>query len=242
MTTARWYGGHAAVPSERIFSSRNSISRVGLRTALVSWKRNDLLAEPPPLAMKRNLYSGTSLAGRRVELDLGRQVGAGVLLLERRERRELGVAEVEPGVGVVHALADRLAVVAAGEHALGLLAHHDRRAGVLAHRQHAACGDVDVLEQVERDEAVVARGVGVVDDPAQLGEVAGPQVVADVVHRLVGEPPDRLRVDLQEGLSVDLEGGHALGGDEPVGGLLGAVGAGGREQVGVVELSGAHEC
>ena len=40
---------------------------------------------------------------RRVELDLGRQVGAGVLLLVRRQRRELGVAQVEPGVGVVHA-------------------------------------------------------------------------------------------------------------------------------------------
>ncbi len=25
------------------------------RTAFVSWYRNDLLAEPPPLAMKRNL-------------------------------------------------------------------------------------------------------------------------------------------------------------------------------------------
>ncbi len=59
MTTARWYGGHAAVPSERIFSSRNSSSRAGLSTALVSWNRNDLLAEPPPLAMKRNLYSGS---------------------------------------------------------------------------------------------------------------------------------------------------------------------------------------
>jgi hypothetical protein len=58
MTTARWYGGQAAVPSERIFSSRNSSRRLGLRTAFVSWKRNDLLAEPPPLAMNRNLYSG----------------------------------------------------------------------------------------------------------------------------------------------------------------------------------------
>ena len=178
-----------------------------------------LVGRAAALGHEEELVLRDVLGGRRVELDLRRQVGAGVLLLERRQRRELGVAEVEPGVGVVHALADRLAVVGAGEHALGLLAHHDRGAGVLAHRQHAAGGDVDVLEQVERDEAVVAGRLGVVDDLAQLGEVAGPQVVADVVHRLLGEPPDRLGLDLEEGAPLDLDGGHALGGDQPVGRL-----------------------
>ena len=37
ITMARWYGGQAAVPSERIFSSRNSSSRSGFSTALVCW-------------------------------------------------------------------------------------------------------------------------------------------------------------------------------------------------------------
>ena len=60
ITTARWYGGQAAVPSERIFSSRKASIRFGFRIAFVSWYRNDLFAEPPPLAMKRNLYSGWS--------------------------------------------------------------------------------------------------------------------------------------------------------------------------------------
>ena len=59
---ARWYGGHAAVPSERIFSSRKLRIRAGFSTALVSWYRNDLLAEPPPLAMNRNLYSSPPVA------------------------------------------------------------------------------------------------------------------------------------------------------------------------------------
>ena len=67
ITTARWYGGQAAVPSERIFSSRNSSIRFGFRTALVSWNRNDLFAEPPPLAMKRNLYSGAASSDPGVE-------------------------------------------------------------------------------------------------------------------------------------------------------------------------------
>jgi hypothetical protein len=56
-TTARWYGGQAAVPSDLIFSSRKAIMRFSLSTALVSWYRNDLLAEPPPLAMNSSLYS-----------------------------------------------------------------------------------------------------------------------------------------------------------------------------------------
>ena len=50
--------------------------------------------------------------------------------------------------------------------------------------QHAAGGDVGVLQQVERDEAVVGRGLGVVEDGAQLREVAGPQEVGDVAHGL----------------------------------------------------------
>ena len=38
-TMARWYGGQAAVPRLRIFSSRNFIIDAGFRTALVSWYR-----------------------------------------------------------------------------------------------------------------------------------------------------------------------------------------------------------
>ena len=61
-TNARWYGGHAAVPSVFIFSTRNFSSDAGFRSALVSWKRYVLFADPPPLATKRNLYSAPSVA------------------------------------------------------------------------------------------------------------------------------------------------------------------------------------
>jgi len=61
-TIARWYGGHAAVPRERIFSSRNASMLASFSTALVCWYRNDLLADPPPLAMTRNLYSAPGAA------------------------------------------------------------------------------------------------------------------------------------------------------------------------------------
>jgi hypothetical protein len=47
---------------------------------------------------------------------------------------------------------------------LAALAHDDRGAGVLAHREHAARGDVGVLEQVEGDEFVVVARLVVIED------------------------------------------------------------------------------
>ena len=210
--------------------------RVEHRLGLLEQER--LVGRPTALGHEEELVLRTLRALRgRVELDLRGQVGAGVLLLPRGQRRELGVAQVELRVGVVDAPGDRLAVVGAGQHALGLLAHHDRGAGVLAHRQHAAGGDVDVLQQVERDEAVVARRLRVVDDLPQLSQVRGPQEVGDVVHRLRRQPLDRLGRDPQEGLPVGLERGHALGGHQPVRRVVRAD----RQQVGVVEIgTGAH--
>ena len=58
---------------------------------------------------------------------------------------------------------------------LAALAHDDRSAGVLAHGQYAASGDVGVLQQVECHEAVVWAGFGIVEDARELGEVGRPE-------------------------------------------------------------------
>ncbi len=60
MTSARWYGGHAAVPSVRSLSSSHAISDDGFSNAFVSWNSRLLFAEPPPLAMNKNLYASPS--------------------------------------------------------------------------------------------------------------------------------------------------------------------------------------
>ena len=148
------------------------------------------------------------------------------------ERRHLRVAQVGLQVGVEDAPGDGRLVAAAGEHELALLALHDRGAGVLARRQHAAGRDVGVLQQVEGDEAVVGRGLGVVEDAAQLGQVAGPQEVGDVAHGLAGEQGEGLGLDLEERAHRGLEGGHALGGEQAVRRVVGAEG----EQVLVGEV------
>ena len=61
-TIARWYGGQAAVPSEPIFSVRKAAMLASFSTALVCWYRKDLFADPPPLAISRNLYSAPGAA------------------------------------------------------------------------------------------------------------------------------------------------------------------------------------
>ena len=144
---------------------------------------------PPPLAMNRNLYAGSSRAGVGVDLDLGGQVGAGVPLVPHGQRRQLRVAQVEPGVGVVHAAADRLRVVAAGERPARPSCPSRSRCrcpGTSAARRRRRCS-----RSCSRSSATnrsFADAVRVVDDAAQLGQVGRPQVVGDVVHRLVGEP------------------------------------------------------
>ncbi len=62
MATAMWYGGQAAVPRYFILSTRNFSSFSGVRSAFVSWKSMVLLADPPPLATNRNLYSAPCVA------------------------------------------------------------------------------------------------------------------------------------------------------------------------------------
>ena len=167
----------------------------------------------------------------RRDLDLRRQVRAGVLLGVHVERRHLGVPQVRGLVRVVDPVGDRRLVAAPGEHELAFLALHDRGAGVLAHRQDTPGGDRCVLQQVESDEPVVVGGFGVVEDVAQLLEMARAQEVRDVVHCLGGEAADRFGLDFQKGAVRCVEGRHSLCADEPVVGVVGAQ----REQLGVGE-------
>ena len=119
----------------------------------------------------------------RVDLDLGRHVRLGVLLLEHGNRRELRIAQIAFQIRVARALRERGFVVARGKDHAALLAHDDGRAGVLAHRQHAAGGDVGVLEEIVGDELVVIGRFRVVEDLAQLLEVRRAQQMIDVGER-----------------------------------------------------------
>jgi hypothetical protein len=99
-----------------------------------------------------------------IELDLRRQVVARVLLAVHVERRELRVAQVRGGVGVVHAAGDGGLVAAARDHDWPFLPI-TMAVPVSWHMGSTPPGgDVGVLQQLARHEAVVRRGLGVAQD------------------------------------------------------------------------------
>ncbi len=155
MTNARWYGGQAAVPRYFIFSTRNFSSFSGVSSALVSWKSMRLVGRAAALGDEEELVLG---ALGRVEVDLRRQVGAGVHLLVHVERDRLRVAQVLARCRSRRRPRDEaLLVLHAGPDLLALLADDGGGAGVLAEGQLAARGDLGVLEQRERHALVVLR-------------------------------------------------------------------------------------
>ena len=92
-----------------------------------------------------------------VDLDLGRQIGAGVAFVEHRQRRQLRVPQIQRGVCARNAPGQMLGVMAVGEHLAAAAGMDDGRPGVLAHRQHPAGGDVRIAQQLGGHVAIVGR-------------------------------------------------------------------------------------
>jgi hypothetical protein len=145
-----------------------------------------------------------------VELDLGGEIVLGVGFLEGRERRKLRVTQVFLVIGVARALGERRFVLAVGPDEPALFAHDDGGAGVLAHRQNAAGGDIGVLQEVVGDEAVVVGGLGVVDDRPELLEMGGTEEMVNVGEGGLGQEPQRFPVDHQKLLAERFLDAHPL--------------------------------
>ena len=148
-----------------------------------------------------------------VDLALRRHIVGGVFFLIHRQRRHLRIAQVATQIRVARALAQGGFVVAVADDVAAFLAHDDRGAGVLAHRQYAAGGDVGILEEIERDEFVVVAGFGVVEDIAQLLQMARPQIMVDVAESGLAERPQRLARHHQHVLAQHLLDPHPIGRD-----------------------------
>ncbi|OQB91308.1 MAG: hypothetical protein BWX86_02049 [Verrucomicrobia bacterium ADurb.Bin122] len=173
---------------------------------------------------------------RSVEVDLRREIGAGVNLLVHVEGGRLRVAEVFLGVALVDALGDILGVVGAGPDLLALLGDDGRGAGVLAERQDALRGNFGVLQQREGHIAVVGAGLGVVEDRRDLFQVLRAQQKAALAHRRLREEGDRLGRDLENLTPLEGRGAHALLGDQTVLGVIRTV----RIDVLVEERGSSH--
>jgi len=157
-----------------------------------------------------------------IDLDLRRHVRLGVPLLEHGDRRELRIAQIALEVGVARTLGQRALVGAVGEDVAALLAHDDGGAGVLTHRQHAAGGDVGVLQEVIGDELVVAGRLRVVEDAAQLLQMRRAQQVVDVGKGRLRQRPHRLVAHHHHLAAHDGLDPHALERDLAIRRLVGA--------------------
>ena len=152
-----------------------------------------------------------------IDLALRGHVVGGVLLLVHRQGRHLRIAQVTAQIGVARAFGERGLIVAVGDDVAALLAHDDRGAGILAHRQHAAGSDVGVLQEIEGNELVVVARLLVFQDRAQLLQVTRAQIVIDVAEGRFRERPQRLARHDQHVLAEHLLDPHALGRDLLVG-------------------------
>ena len=157
------------------------------------------------LLVEHGLVGGAAALGHEDELvvvavggqdvDLGRQVGAGVDLLVHVQGHGLGVAQVFLGVGLVDALGEPLLVLDAGPDLLPFLGGHGGGAGVLADRQVELGGDLGVAQEGQGHALVVHGGLGVAEDLGDLLVVGRTQEEGDIAHGLIGQDRERLGAD-----------------------------------------------
>ncbi len=152
------------------------------------------------------------IAVNAVEVDLRRQVGAGVDLFVHIERRVLRIAQVILGVGLVDALRQRGFIAAAGPDALAFFAHDDGGAGVLAGRQNAFGGNLRVAQELQRDIFVVFAGFRVAQNIRHLLLMRRAQHKRGVVEGVAGQQGQRLRLDFQDFLAFKFGNGDVIAG------------------------------
>ena len=103
-----------------------------------------------------------------VEVNLRRQVGAGVDFGIHIQRRILRITQVIFDVGVIHPASQRRLIAATGPHALPFFTHNDGRAGVLTGRQNTFGGDFRVAQELQCDVLVVFAGIRIAQNIGDL--------------------------------------------------------------------------
>ena len=106
-------------------------------------KEKSLIGRTTALSDEKELVG---IARHCVEVELRRQIVARIHLFQPGQRRELAVAQVGLGIGAPDTAAQCFFVVRVGPDAFALLRQYDGGARILTHRQHAAGGDVGILQ------------------------------------------------------------------------------------------------
>ena len=159
-----------------------------------------------------------------VDLDLGRQVAAGILLRVHGQRCILGVAQIILGIGIIDAPGQGSLIIGTGPNLLALFAHDDGRARILAHGELEIGGDHRVFQHFQGDEAVIGRTLGILEDGGQLFQMGGSVEVGHLFEGGPGQQGQALGIDLEHAAAFKIRAAHVLIGQLAVWGVVRAQG------------------
>ena len=156
-----------------------------------------------------------------IEVDLSRQVGAAVFLVEHSEGNNLRITQVTLGVGLVNTARDALGIVHTGINILALLADTDCGTGILTGGEFALGSHALVYEHSIGNEFIVIGSLGVVEDIIEFLEMRAAQIERHIGIGLLREQFKTFGVDAENlAVAALLNSDIVFGNQAILGGVL----------------------
>ena len=155
-----------------------------------------------------------------LDVDLGREVAAGVLFVVHIQRSVLAVTQVLLRVGLEYTFGDSFLIFEAGPDLLSLFAVNDGSTRILAQWQFALGCNFGITQEGQCNILVVGAGFGVAQNLCHLFVVAATQQEAYIAEGSIGHAGKCFGSNLQDRLTLELANAHTLLGQEVVFGLV----------------------
>jgi len=123
----------------------------------------------------------------RIDVDLGRQVGAGIFLFRHGQRNNHRVTEVFFGIRIVNPFRQVFGIVYPCVDILALFTDNDGRSCVLAGRQLPFCRNHLVKEHGVGHKTVVVTSFRILQDGGKLGQMTWPEVKGNIGESFTGQ-------------------------------------------------------
>ena len=169
------------MPRVFILATRNFSRLSGLSSALVSWNRYGFIGAAASFGNEQK-FVFIPFGG--IEIDLRRQIVAGVDLLVHIQRDGLGIAQIFFGVGFKNSFGEEFLIFAAGPDLLAFFADDGGCARILAERELKFGGNFGIAQHGDGNAAVVVGSFRIAQDLGNLLVVFGPQQKRNIPHCL----------------------------------------------------------
>ena len=131
------------------------------------------------------------------DINLSRQVAAGVLFFVHRQRSVLRVTQAVGGVGFENTLRECFFIAEAGPNALALFTVDNGRTGVLAEGQFTLGCNFSVAQEGQSNVLIVVGSFRILQDLGNLFIVGAAEHEVGVMESLLGKHRQRFRLNLQ---------------------------------------------